>query len=136
MSSKVHPQTSKGRKQSVISSLIRGLTGQNKCQVSPTKKNGEAISDGNAKMVTRNNSIALSTSSKTDEQEKTNRGEIFFWRNFSYDQEGRPFLRVNHDSNMDDTGHVMTQEWKLGTPRIVLVVMSNAAPLTQWTNTR
>ncbi|XP_035204438.1 transient receptor potential cation channel subfamily M member 5-like, partial [Stegodyphus dumicola] len=37
---------------------------------------------------------------------------------------------------MDDTGHVMTQEWKLGTPRIVLVVMSNAAPLTQWTNTR
>ncbi|GIY57157.1 transient receptor potential cation channel subfamily M member 3 [Caerostris extrusa] len=37
---------------------------------------------------------------------------------------------------MEETGHVLIQEWKLGTPRIVLVVMSNVSPLSQWTNTR
>nr|XP_042901467.1 transient receptor potential cation channel subfamily M member 2 [Parasteatoda tepidariorum] len=134
MSSKVHPLSSKGRKQSVISNFIKGLTGQ-KCQVSPTKQNGG--SELNGKNMTRNSSICLSESTKSEEERLSlNRGEIYFWRNFAYDLEGRPFLKVNHDASMEDTGHVLTQEWKLETPRIVLVVMSNAAPLTNWTNTR
>ncbi|GFR18191.1 transient receptor potential cation channel subfamily M member 6, partial [Trichonephila clavata] len=121
--------------QSVISSLFRGLTGS-KCQVSPSKQNGSIADDINENK--RSNSDAISISSRKTESEKplTNRGEIFFWRNFGYEQGGRPFLKVSHDANMDDTGHVLTQEWKLGTPRIVLVVMSNVSPLSQWTNTR
>ncbi|GBN99987.1 hypothetical protein AVEN_257789-1, partial [Araneus ventricosus] len=119
-------------KQSVISSLIRGLTGS-KCQVSPTKQNG-AVTEGTE--VKRSNSDAFSVSSKDEPPKPSgNKGEIFFWRNFGYDQEGRPYLRLNHDAGMEDTGHVL-QEWKLGTPRIVLVVMSNVSPLSQWTNTR
>ncbi|GIY06666.1 transient receptor potential cation channel subfamily M member 5 [Caerostris darwini] len=122
--------------QSVISSLFRSLTGS-KCQVSPSKQNGSVVDDGDD--IKRSNSDAVSiTSSKIEPPEKPpeNKGEIFFWRNFGYDQGGRPFLKVNHDANMEETGHVLIQEWKLGTPRIVLVVMSNVSPLSQWTNTR
>ncbi|KAF8787695.1 Transient receptor potential cation channel like protein [Argiope bruennichi] len=132
MSSKVYPQPNRGRKQSVISSLIRGITGS-KCQVSPSKQNGAVTEDTEVK---RSNSDLLSVSSNDEPVKPSgNKGEIFFWRNFGYDQEGRPYLKVNHDANMEDTGHIL-QEWKLGTPRIVLVVMSNVAPLSQWTNTR
>ncbi|GIY85036.1 transient receptor potential cation channel subfamily M member 6 [Caerostris darwini] len=121
--------------QSVISSLFRSLTGS-KCQVSPSKQNGSVVDDGDD--IKRSNSDAVSVTSSKIEPEKPpeNKGEIFFWRNFGYDQGGRPFLKVNHDANMEETGHVLIQEWKLGTPRIVLVVMSNVSPLSQWTNTR
>ncbi|UYV68962.1 TRPM [Cordylochernes scorpioides] len=50
--------------------------------------------------------------------------------------QGRPFLRLTHDVNMEDVARVMAKEWALRTPRIALVVITNVAPLTSWQNTR
>ncbi|KAG8179377.1 hypothetical protein JTE90_012073 [Oedothorax gibbosus] len=63
-------------------------------------------------------------------------GTLCFWRNFAYEEAGRPFLRASHDVNMEYIANIMHQEWRIKSPRIVLVVVSNVAPLTTWTNKR
>nr|UPO70949.1 sTRP4 [Mesobuthus martensii] len=79
--------------------------------------------------------------SATFADEHTNRymtaqGEIGFWKNFSYETPGRPFIRVTHDINMEDVANVMMKDWQIGNPRIVLVVISNVLSLGGWKNTR
>ncbi|KAF8770629.1 Transient receptor potential cation channel like protein [Argiope bruennichi] len=63
-------------------------------------------------------------------------GVLCFWRNFAYEDHGRPFLRAAHDANMEYVANVLHQQWKIKSPRIVLVVVSNIAPLHEWTNKR
>ncbi|CAL1261896.1 unnamed protein product [Larinioides sclopetarius] len=63
-------------------------------------------------------------------------GVLCFWKNFAYEDRGRPFLRAAHDANMEYVANVLHQQWKIKSPRIVLVVVSNIAPLHTWTNNR
>ncbi|XP_076343398.1 transient receptor potential cation channel subfamily M member-like 2 [Tachypleus tridentatus] len=65
---------------------------------------------------------------------KMKKGVIHFWRNFAYEEEGRPFIQVNHDVQMESIGEVMHKEWQLYSPRIVLIVVSNIKPLSGWKN--
>uniref|UniRef100_A0A1W7RAU8 Protein ced-11 n=1 Tax=Hadrurus spadix TaxID=141984 RepID=A0A1W7RAU8_9SCOR len=66
----------------------------------------------------------------------TAQGEISFWKNFAYEIPARPFIRVTHDINMEDVANVMTSNWEIGHPRIVLVLISNAVSLGGWKNSR
>ncbi|XP_042900024.1 transient receptor potential cation channel subfamily M member-like 2 isoform X2 [Parasteatoda tepidariorum] len=63
-------------------------------------------------------------------------GILSFWKNFAYEECGRPFLRASHDANMEYVANILHREWKIKSPRIVLVVVSNVAPLHTWTNKR
>ncbi|GFQ90467.1 protein ced-11, partial [Trichonephila clavata] len=63
-------------------------------------------------------------------------GVLCFWKNFAYEDHGRPFLRAAHDANMEYIANVLHQQWKIKSPRIVLVVVSNIAHLHTWTNKR
>ncbi|GFY71109.1 transient receptor potential cation channel subfamily M member 6 [Trichonephila inaurata madagascariensis] len=63
-------------------------------------------------------------------------GILCFWKNFAYEDHGRPFLRAAHDANMEYIANVLHQQWKIKSPRIVLVVVSNIAHLHTWTNKR
>lgn len=67
---------------------------------------------------------------------KLGNGRVCFWRNCAYEKEGRPFILVEHHVSMDDVGEVLHKEWKLCSPRIVLVLVSNVKPLIGWKNTR
>ncbi|XP_076347471.1 transient receptor potential cation channel subfamily M member-like 2 isoform X4 [Tachypleus tridentatus] len=67
---------------------------------------------------------------------KLGNGCVCFWRNCAYEKEGRPFILVEHDVSMDHVGEVLHKEWKLCSPRIVLVLVSNVKPLIGWKNTR
>ncbi|XP_076348475.1 uncharacterized protein LOC143246145 isoform X2 [Tachypleus tridentatus] len=53
------------------------------------------------------------------------KGTVSFWKNFEYEQQGRPFIRVSHDVNMEEVAEVVSQDWNLSNPRIVLVIVSN-----------
>ncbi|XP_022254350.1 transient receptor potential cation channel subfamily M member 2-like [Limulus polyphemus] len=66
---------------------------------------------------------------------KLRKGFIHFWRNFAYEEEGRPFIQVNHDVQMEGIGEVIHKEWKLFSPGIVLVVVSNIKSLSGCKNT-
>lgn len=63
-------------------------------------------------------------------------GNIHFWRNSAYEQEGRPFMRVGHDVAIDDVASIMHGHWKLNPPRIVTLVISNVAPLKEWASVK
>ncbi|GIX69306.1 protein ced-11 [Caerostris extrusa] len=63
-------------------------------------------------------------------------GVLCFWKNFAYEDHGRPFLRAAHDANMEYVANVLHRQWKIKSPRIVLVVVSNIAHLHTWTNKR
>ncbi|XP_035207047.1 transient receptor potential cation channel subfamily M member-like 2 isoform X2 [Stegodyphus dumicola] len=63
-------------------------------------------------------------------------GVLCFWKNFCYEDHERPFLRASHDANMEYVASVLHREWKIKSPRIVLVVVSNVAPLHTWKNKR
>ncbi|XP_076316396.1 transient receptor potential cation channel subfamily M member-like 2 isoform X3 [Tachypleus tridentatus] len=64
------------------------------------------------------------------------KGAISFWKNFEYEQQGPPFIRISHNIAIEEVAEVVYQEWDLSSPRIVLVIVSNVAPLTSWKNAR
>lgn len=64
------------------------------------------------------------------------RGSVHFWRNCAFDPDGRPFLKVNHDVNVDDVASIMHGNWKMKPPRIVTLVISNVSSLKEWGNVR
>lgn len=63
-------------------------------------------------------------------------GNIHFWRNCAFEQEGRPFMRVGHDVNIDDVASIMHGVWKLNPPRIVTLVISNVSTLKEWSSVK
>lgn len=63
-------------------------------------------------------------------------GLLCFWKNFAYEDHGHPFLRASHDTNMEYVANVLHREWKVKSPKIVLVVVSNVSSLHTWTNKR
>ncbi|UYV70178.1 TRPM [Cordylochernes scorpioides] len=65
------------------------------------------------------------------------KGKIYFFRNSTYETEtgwvqGHPFVRVTHDASITSVADMMQYDWRLGRPRIVLVVISNVSPLHHW----
>ncbi|XP_013792273.1 transient receptor potential cation channel subfamily M member 6-like [Limulus polyphemus] len=76
------------------------------------------------------------TESITPTRYMAGRGSISFWKNFEYEQQGRPFIRVSHNVAIEEVAEVVHQEWDLSSPRIVLVIVSNVARLTSWKNAR
>ncbi|XP_074597217.1 transient receptor potential cation channel subfamily M member-like 2 isoform X2 [Brevipalpus obovatus] len=63
-------------------------------------------------------------------------GEIRFWKNYEFEKEGRPFVKVAHDINVEDVAHVMHKLWRMQPPRIVALIVSNVDSLHEWTNQR
>lgn len=61
-------------------------------------------------------------------------GQVHFWRNCAFEQEGRPFMRVSHDVNIDDVASIMHGSWKLKPPRIVTLIISNVSSLKEWSS--
>ncbi|XP_022251000.1 protein ced-11-like isoform X2 [Limulus polyphemus] len=84
----------------------------------------------------RNNVSRLSRNEVPVPRYIAGKGSVSFWKNFEYEQQGRPFIRVSHDVNMEEVAEVVHQDWNLSNPRIVLVIVSNVAPLTNWKNSR
>ncbi|CAG2176982.1 unnamed protein product [Oppiella nova] len=62
-------------------------------------------------------------------------GKCHFWRNYAY-QEGHPYLKVSHDVHIEDIAYIMHRNWRMESPRIVALIISNVAPLRDWTNAR
>ncbi|XP_023240584.1 protein ced-11-like, partial [Centruroides sculpturatus] len=63
-------------------------------------------------------------------------GKICFWKNFAYETEGRPFLTTTHDANLEEIANILQSKWKIKSPRIVLVVISNVTSPHDWKNSR
>ncbi|XP_064474206.1 transient receptor potential cation channel subfamily M member 2-like isoform X2 [Ornithodoros turicata] len=65
------------------------------------------------------------------------KGAIHFWKNFAYEDQGRPFVCLRHDINPAEvTRDVMQSSWHMNLPSFVLLVVSHSGPLSQWTPTR
>ncbi|RWS12646.1 protein ced-11-like protein [Dinothrombium tinctorium] len=64
------------------------------------------------------------------------RGTIHFWKNFAFEQEGRPYLKVNHDVHIEDVASSMYYSWHMPAPRIVAMIISNVDSLKEWTSVR
>ncbi|RWS26931.1 protein ced-11-like protein [Leptotrombidium deliense] len=64
------------------------------------------------------------------------RGTIQFWKNFAFEQEGHPFLKVNHDVHVEDVASAMYHYWGMPPPRIVSLIISNVDSLREWTSVR
>ncbi|XP_065285092.1 transient receptor potential cation channel subfamily M member 5-like isoform X2 [Dermacentor albipictus] len=64
------------------------------------------------------------------------KGTIHFWKNFMFEPEGRPYIRVTHDISIEEVLTIFTREWKFTLPRIVLVVISSLATWQEWSAPR
>nr|XP_037275704.1 LOW QUALITY PROTEIN: transient receptor potential cation channel subfamily M member 1-like [Rhipicephalus microplus] len=64
------------------------------------------------------------------------KGEIHFWKNFMFEPDGRPYIRVTHDISIDEVLTILTRDWKFTLPRIVLVVVSSLATWQEWSAPR
>ncbi|KAH7952714.1 hypothetical protein HPB49_000444 [Dermacentor silvarum] len=64
------------------------------------------------------------------------KGTIHFWKNFMFEAEGRPYIRVTHDISIEEVLTIFTREWKFTLPRIVLVVISSLATWQEWSAPR
>lgn len=62
-------------------------------------------------------------------------GMIHFWQNYAYG-EGKPYIKVSHDVHIEDIAYIMHRNWKMESPRIVALIISNVASLHDWSNTR
>ncbi|KAH9369526.1 hypothetical protein HPB48_019683 [Haemaphysalis longicornis] len=60
------------------------------------------------------------------------KGTIHFWKNFAFEQEGHPYIRVTHDISIEDVLTIFTRDWKLTLPRIVLVIISSLTTWQEW----
>ncbi|CAG2103874.1 unnamed protein product [Medioppia subpectinata] len=63
-------------------------------------------------------------------------GKCHFWKNYAYSAEGHPYLKVSHDVRIEDIAYIMHRQWRMESPRIVALIISNVAPLQDWTNAR
>ncbi|CAG2120476.1 unnamed protein product, partial [Medioppia subpectinata] len=63
-------------------------------------------------------------------------GKCHFWKNYAYSVEGHPYLKVSHDVHIEDIAYIMHRQWRMESPRIVALIISNVAPLQDWTNAR
>ncbi|GAB6022353.1 hypothetical protein CHUAL_006473 [Chamberlinius hualienensis] len=68
-------------------------------------------------------------------------GKVAFLREFDYEAEGRPYVRVHPDSPIDEVNRVLQHDWKMAVPTIVLEIIasvSRGSPAfeshRQWTN--
>ncbi|KAM7305890.1 transient receptor potential cation channel subfamily M member 3-like [Ixodes scapularis] len=64
------------------------------------------------------------------------KGTIHFWKNFAFESEGRPYIRVTHDIGIEEVLNVFTREWKFTLPRIVLVIISSLTTWQEWSAPR
>jgi hypothetical protein len=62
-------------------------------------------------------------------------GKIHFWKNYAYG-EGHPYIKVTHDVHIEDIAYIMHRHWRMESPRIVALIISNVAPLDDWSNSR
>ncbi|KAL1439174.1 hypothetical protein MTO96_047390 [Rhipicephalus appendiculatus] len=64
------------------------------------------------------------------------KGTIHFWKNFAFELEGRPYIRVTHDVSIEEVLNIFTREWKFTLPRIVLVIISSLTTWQEWSAPR
>lgn len=64
------------------------------------------------------------------------KGTIHFWKNFAFELEGRPYIRVTHDISIEEVLNIFTREWKFTLPRIVLVIISSLTTWQEWSAPR
>lgn len=90
--------------------------------------------------VVRQSSLQRQTSAPDDDASTQRyllaRGGIRFWKNFAYEAEPRPFIRVRHDIDPDQVSGVLVHEWLFSAPRIALVLISHVGPLGSWADAR
>ncbi|XP_037570265.1 LOW QUALITY PROTEIN: transient receptor potential channel-like [Dermacentor silvarum] len=88
----------------------------------------------------RQSSVQRQTSAVDDDASSQryllSRGGIRFWKNFAYEVEARPYIRVRHDIDPDQVSGVLVQEWLFSAPRIALVLISHVGPLGDWADAR
>lgn len=59
-------------------------------------------------------------------------GKISFWKEFEYEQECHPFVRISGDTPISEVERVLEHDWKLNVPTIVLEVISSVRRSVFW----
>ncbi|KAG0427100.1 hypothetical protein HPB47_025774, partial [Ixodes persulcatus] len=81
-------------------------------------------------------SVAEQTAEDPSSRYLCGKGTIHFWKNFAFESEGRPYIRVTHDIGIEEVLNVFTREWKFTLPRIVLVIISSLTTWQEWSAPR
>ncbi|KAH9369533.1 hypothetical protein HPB48_019676 [Haemaphysalis longicornis] len=76
------------------------------------------------------------TINETESRYLRGKGTIHFWKNFAFEEEGRPYIRVTHDISIEDVLAIFVRDWKLTLPRIVLVIISSLTTWQEWSAPR
>ncbi|XP_074604012.1 transient receptor potential cation channel subfamily M member-like 2 [Brevipalpus obovatus] len=61
-------------------------------------------------------------------------GGVLFYRNYSFEQKARPFFYVSHDIKMENLVRKMRKFWRVVSPRVVAMIISDTKSFKNWSN--